>query len=156
MLTFETDTSVYDGLVERTIDIMGSGTRRAVHEAVIAGADYARHTHPHKRRTGRLTGAELHGRLIRGDDDGAEGELVNETPYARFVEFPTRPHLIFPKPGNRALRFTVGGRTVFATMVRHPGTPGFPFMYPAARYAGEQIIFETEHVTFTLAAALWD
>lgn len=44
-------------------------------------------------------------------------------PYAGFVEFGTRPHMIFPRKA-KALRFVVGGRVVFAKHVRHPGTKG--------------------------------
>jgi hypothetical protein len=157
---------------------MGEGTRRAVVVGLEAGADHARNFHEHKKRTGDLTGARLYGRLRSGDDRGADGELVNETPYAAYVEYGTLAHIIRSKApfgfigplhqgqsrrsrtdiGTHriALRFVVGGRTVFARMVRHPGTRPMPFMYPAAEYAGEEIIFQTEHVTFVLAAALWE
>lgn len=36
---------------------------------------------------------------------------------------------------NRALKFFVGGKTVFAAKVWHPGTPGIPFMLPAREVA---------------------
>jgi hypothetical protein len=109
---------------------------------------------------------------------GAEGELVNDAPYALYVEEPTKAHQIWPKEGHGftgplrpsqgrreitdigthrvALRWYVGGTPVFARMVNHPGTPGFPFMRPAAEYAADQIRFETEHVTFEIVAALWN
>jgi len=46
--------------------------------------------------------------------------------YAVYVERGTRPHIIRPKRA-RALRFVVGGETVFARLVRHPGTKPHPF-----------------------------
>ena len=41
--------------------------------------------------------------------------------YAPYVEYGTRPHMIYPRRA-RALRFEVKGKTVFARYVRHPGT----------------------------------
>ncbi|HRJ48138.1 MAG TPA: phage virion morphogenesis protein [Opitutaceae bacterium] len=35
---------------------------------------------------------------------------------------------IRPKPGNKALRFTIGGATVFARRVVIPARPFFPFL----------------------------
>lgn len=43
--------------------------------------------------------------------------------YASFVEFGTRPHIIYPVTAN-VLAFEVGGKTVFAKHVNHPGFPG--------------------------------
>lgn len=61
--------------------------------------------------------------------------LVRATkPYAGFVEFDTKPHEIVARR-KRFLRFTVGGRTVFARRVRHPGTKGFRFLYNATHAA---------------------
>jgi hypothetical protein len=39
----------------------------------------------------------------------------------------TRPHVIKPVTA-KALRFKVGGRTVFARLVHHPGTRARPFL----------------------------
>jgi hypothetical protein len=41
----------------------------------------------------------------------------------RVVEYPTRPHIIEPRNA-RVLRFVIGGRVIFTTRVRHPGTKG--------------------------------
>lgn len=43
--------------------------------------------------------------------------------YAPYVEFGTRPHVIEPVHAN-VLAFEIGGRTVFAKRVHHPGFPG--------------------------------
>jgi hypothetical protein len=42
--------------------------------------------------------------------------------YGRFVREGTRAHDIVPIPPNKALRFVVGGQTVFRKRVHHPGT----------------------------------
>ena len=42
-------------------------------------------------------------------------------PYAKFVEYGTKPHDIYPTKA-QALRFMVGGEAVFAKVVHHPGT----------------------------------
>lgn len=173
------DLSRFRELRRETKRVMGLGTQRAVAGAVKAGADYARNNHPHQARTGNLTSdAHLRGRVLQRYADGADGEITNDAPYARFVEYGTQAHEIWPKEGHGligplhssqsrraitdigthrvALRFMIGGRTVFARMVHHPGTDPLPFMEPAGMYAEEQIILETERVTFVLASALWE
>jgi HK97 gp10 family phage protein len=55
--------------------------------------------------------------------------------YAPYVENGTRPHKIRPKT-KKALKFKVGGRTVFATVVNHPGTRPRPFLSRAVREVG--------------------
>lgn len=47
--------------------------------------------------------------------------------YGRFVNDGTRPHDIFPRNG-RYLRFEIGGRTIYAKRVRHPGFTGRKFV----------------------------
>ena len=41
--------------------------------------------------------------------------------YAPYVEYGTRPHMIYPRRA-QALRFEIRGKIVFAKYVRHPGT----------------------------------
>lgn len=50
--------------------------------------------------------------------------------HARFVHDGTRPHVIRARNA-RALRFQVGGRTVFARQVQHPGTKATNFLSAA-------------------------
>jgi HK97 gp10 family phage protein len=50
--------------------------------------------------------------------------------YAPYVEFGTQPHVIKAKNA-QALVFKVGGKTVFARQVNHPGTKARPFVRPA-------------------------
>jgi len=52
---------------------------------------------------------------------GFEVEGLVDTDYAEYVSGGTRPHVIRPRTA-KVLRFTIGGRTVYATKVNHPGT----------------------------------
>jgi hypothetical protein len=51
----------------------------------------------------------------------------SDVEYAPMVNDGTRPHIIRPKRA-KALRFKVGGKTVFARIVHHPGTRARPFL----------------------------
>ena len=159
MFACSVDLRNFDRRLEKwTVDLTDT-MRESALKAAQDGAKYARVNHRHKRRTGKLTSdANLYGYLLRAGRSGAAAEIVNRTPYARFVEYPTRAHMIRPKVGHGfvgplkrgqsrrastdigthriALRFTIGGRVIFRRQVRHPGTPGFPFMRPAGHKAG--------------------
>lgn len=63
---------------------------------------------------------------------GAAVDVVSHHPASVFVVRGTRPHLIRPRR-RRALRFRVGGRQVFARLVRHPGTRANNFLLDALR-----------------------
>jgi hypothetical protein len=54
---------------------------------------------------------------VRGD----KATIRARAPYAGFVINGTPPHIIRAKDGG-ALRFQIGGATVFARSVNHPGT----------------------------------
>ncbi len=167
-----------------TRHVMAQGTARAVRVALNEAADYARSHHIHKRRTGTLTSkAMLYAEMRQADDRGAWGYLVNRTPYARPIEYGSKPHPIYPKAGHKLigplrngqtrratgsgphehivgrglmLRFKIGGRVVFARMVNHPGNKPMPFMEPAQQYAATVIRRETEQTTFNLVRQLWE
>lgn len=72
---------------------------------------------------------------------GARGEVYNDADYAEAVHEGSGPHVIRPRrtrsktnPRRPAmLRFTVGGRTVYARQVMHPGTRARPWLARAAR-----------------------
>jgi hypothetical protein len=55
--------------------------------------------------------------------------------YALYQEVGTRPHMIYPRVAE-VLAFEVGGQTVFARYVRHPGFPGRRYF---ARAVGEYL-----------------
>lgn len=58
--------------------------------------------------------------------------------YAPFIEFGTSPHVITPNK-NQSLKFSVGGETVFAKHVEHPGTRPYPYLRPAVEAAQREL-----------------
>ena len=67
--------------------------------------------------------------------DGPVGVITSTHPATLFVVNGTRPHIIRPRRPNGALRFTIGGRVVYAKFVNHPGTRPNSFMIEALREA---------------------
>lgn len=57
-------------------------------------------------------------------------EVSNSVNYADDVEYGTSSHTITPNSAN-ALRFEMGGETVFAQVVHHPGTAPQPYWRPS-------------------------
>jgi len=183
-LTFTIDTRGLRALAVGTKHTIAAGTARAVRIGLNEAAEYARRSHVHTRRTGQLTSKQnLYAEMRQADERGAWGYLVNKTPYARPVEYGAKAHDIFPKAGHGligplrssqsrratgrgphehivgrglALRFRVGGKIVFARMVKHPGNRPMPFMVPAQQYGAEVIRRETEQVTFERVRQLWE
>lgn len=72
------------------------------------------------------------------------GEVEATADYAAAVHEGTRPHVIrprtatvygpHPKGAPTALKFSVGGRTLFRKVVNHPGTRPRPFLRNAAEH----------------------
>lgn len=58
--------------------------------------------------------------------------IGSDVEYAKYVNDGTRPHIIRPRRA-KALRFRVGGRIVYASVVHHPGTKARPFLDDALR-----------------------
>lgn len=63
--------------------------------------------------------------------------IGSDVEYADMVHGGTRPHIIRPKT-KQVLRFKVGGKTVFARVVHHPGTKARPFLDRALREVAAQ------------------
>ncbi|WP_238419378.1 hypothetical protein [Streptomyces taklimakanensis] len=63
---------------------------------------------------------------------GLTGSVISNHPATVYVVNGTRPHIIRPRRA-RALRFQMGGRTVFAKIVHHPGTDANDFLSRALR-----------------------
>jgi phage gpG-like protein len=76
--------------------------------------------------TGRLRSSIKHN--VTGD----RATIETNVSYAPYVHDGTRPHVIRPRR-RQALRFNVGGQTVFARIVNHPGTRARPFLVRALR-----------------------
>lgn len=71
---------------------------------------------------------------IEGRGRDLSAVIASTHPATRYVVNGTRPHLIRPVRA-QALRFTVGGRLVFARLVHHPGTQPNDFLSKALREA---------------------
>lgn len=84
-------------------------------------------------RTGRLRatvrGPE-HGRTATAPYVDVLAGRTGHTPYLGWVLFGAQPHMILPRV-QEVLRFTVDGRTVYTTRVRHPGSRAQPFLQDA-------------------------
>jgi hypothetical protein len=78
------------------------------------------------------TGALFRSLYNRQIPNGREvGHDPDAAPHALFVNFGTRPHVIRPKE-KKALRWSAGGKFIFAKAVNHPGYAGDPYMVRAA------------------------
>lgn len=82
-------------------------------------------------RTGNLGRTIGEGQIHFTGPRTVAGSVHAKADYALYVHEGSRPHLIRPKRA-QALRFQIGGRTVFAKLVRHPGTRARPFLRNAA------------------------
>lgn len=78
--------------------------------------------------------ARIRAQIRRGPTGDFQGIIKVEHPAALYVLNGTRPHRIVPRT-KKALRFTVGGQVVFATVVNHPGTKANNFLKDALRAA---------------------
>jgi len=56
-------------------------------------------------------------------------EVYVNAEYAPYVEYGTRPHVIRPKPGRKALKIPVPGGYVLRRKVNHPGSRPYPFFF---------------------------
>lgn len=75
--------------------------------------------------------SSLEARLV-GQGSSMEVQVGSwKVDYARYVEFGTKPHEIRPKNPDGVLVFKVGGKTVRAKVVHHPGTVAQPFIRPS-------------------------
>ncbi|MFD9903929.1 hypothetical protein [Streptomyces sp. NPDC059063] len=69
---------------------------------------------------------------IESGPSGLVGLVVSNHRASRFILDGTPPHLIRPRR-RKALKFEVEGQTVFAKLVRHPGTRAHNFLGIALR-----------------------
>jgi len=72
-------------------------------------------------------------RAIHGGSEGRSNGvtiyLAHGSEVGLFMEEGTSPYVIKPR-NKKALRFTVGGQTIFATQVNHPGIKPRPIVEP--------------------------
>jgi hypothetical protein len=75
-------------------------------------------------------------RVVKGSSwRGPTWQVVVNSPVGEYLENGTRPHQIRPRNA-KVLRFQIGGRTVFARIVNHPGTKATHFLSNAVRQVG--------------------
>jgi hypothetical protein len=72
---------------------------------------------------------------LRSAGGDFEGSISVRHPAAIYVVNGTRPHMIFPRRPGGVLRFTTGGRVVYAKFVSHPGNKPNDFLRQALRAA---------------------
>ncbi len=109
--------------------VMTNASRRELKEASRQVVNRAKVLAPV--RTGRLR-ASIRAEEPRIFSLRGSVKVGSDLEYAGFVNDGTRPHIIRPRRA-QVLRFTVGGRTVFAKVVHHPGTRPRPFLDRALR-----------------------
>lgn len=73
--------------------------------------------------------------IQRGPGGDFRGVIRSTHPASIYLVNGTRPHMIFPRRPGGVLRFTVGGRVVYARYVNHPGTKPNDFLRQALRAA---------------------
>lgn len=86
------------------------------------------------RRAPGSMGTTIRSQIQRGPGGEFRGVIRSTHRATIYVVSGTRPHVIRPVRA-RALRFTVGGRVVFARVVHHPGTEANNFLAAALRAA---------------------
>lgn len=107
--------------VERMLRLPSGMVHRNMERRVRRVEDEAR------RRAPGSMGAGIRSSIQRGPGGDFRGVITSSHPATIFVVYGTRPHLIRPVRA-KALRFTVGGRVVYAKLVRHPGTRANNFL----------------------------
>ena len=152
--------------------VLRHGVRDSVTTAAKEGLAYARARRRYKDRTGILTRTAYAARDSGGTGD-ANAVISWPAKYAAIVDGGSRAHAIFPKAsagfqgpvragqGRRRrgessglLVFQIGGRTVFAKSVRHPGTSGYGFAGDAYIKAEAVLTRECEMIVQRAEAVL--
>lgn len=175
--TVEIDTHELEACGRHIVQELWRGTRDAVTSACIEAPRYALENRGWTNRSGEAE-RRTRGYLTSLTDAGATGIVESAVHYASYLNDGTRPHEILPLDyhwgsgrfmhptsrvtGRRAenvtagagrgsfLRFTVGGRVVFARMVKHPGTDAYQYMTKAYDKA-ERVM--TREITDSIARA---
>lgn len=80
-------------------------------------------------------GTTIRAQIRRGTGGEFQGVISVRHPAAIYVVNGTRPHMIYPRKQGGVLRFTAGGRIVYARYVSHPGTKRNDFLRQALRAA---------------------
>lgn len=114
--------------LQRMMRLPGGLVERSLRKRAGRAADEARRTAP-----GSM-GQFIPAPRIEGRGRALSAVIVCTHPATRYVVKGTPRHMIYPVRA-RALRFTTGGRIVFAAKVNHPGTAANDFLNAALRRA---------------------
>jgi hypothetical protein len=87
------------------------------------------------RRAPGSVGRGIRASIQRGPGGEFRGVIRSTHPASIYLVNGTRPHRIFPRRPGGVLRFTVGGRVVYARYVNHPGTRPDTYLQDALRFA---------------------
>jgi hypothetical protein len=113
--------------LERMLRLPGGLVHRTLTRRTTRVVNRAQQLAPGSMGAGIVWHIEGHGRDLSA--------VITSTHHAtQYVINGTRPHLIRPVRA-QALRFTTGGRVVFAKLVHHPGTQPNDFLSKALREA---------------------
>lgn len=113
--------------LERMLRLPGGLVERNIRRRTERVADEARRLAPGSMSEQITTRVDRAGREV-------QGHVISNHFATQFVIKGTRPHQIRPVRA-QALRFTVGGRVVYAKLVNHPGTDPNNFLAEALRRA---------------------
>ena len=112
---------------QRYAELVEQDTNALMIQAANEGVQYARMNVAFK--TGELS------RSIGYRIDGDQIIIEATAPHAPFVEYGTAGPYIIRAKNAKALRFQVGGSTLFRKSVMHPGNKARPFLAPAIDHA---------------------
>lgn len=128
MFTVSTSFNLNRGRIERMLRLPGGMVYRNMERRVRRVEAEA------IRRAPGNMGSTIRAQIRRGPGGDFQGVINVRHPAALYVTGGTRPHIIRPRRA-QALRFTVGGRVVYAKFVMHPGTKPNDFLRQALRAA---------------------
>lgn len=130
MFTVSTSFELHRTTIERMLRLPGGLVYRNMERRVQRVEAEARRRAPGSMGDGNNITVQIR----RGPGGDFQGVINARHPAALYVLGGTRPHMIRPVRA-RALRFTIGGRTVYAKAVMHPGTKPNRFLQEALRAA---------------------
>jgi hypothetical protein len=166
------DLTEFDRCVQRTKRELAHQISEGVTGAAAQAVAHVRSRAPFRDRTGALRRG-VHVERSTSSPRLAQAWFVSPQHYAIYVEEGTSAHDIWPKAphGTRgarlqkgqsardksdigthrvALRWYVGSRPVFASMVHHPGSKPYPFMQPARDFAQQWLTAELDRGFYRL------
>lgn len=129
MFTVSTSFTLSRSRIERMLRLPGGLVYRNMERRVRRAEEEA------IRRAPGSVGSGIRASIQRGPGGEFRGVIRSTHPASIYLVNGTRPHMIFPRRPGGVLRFTVGGRVVYARFVSHPGTRRNDYLRDALRFA---------------------